>query len=1060
MKNIKWKNGLIIASMCFTFGWISSAADQGLGDMMFVAGTVKTLPGGAERAWLQWMATDNALLKNRTMDVYWKLGEADSSNTFSLKGQVQQLTDPRAIALLLKHGEAMGENISRLTMAIDSLYAGSHPAGTLTLSEKLAALVSGSQADLELYNNLVFIGRAHPAVAMIIGQAFSCEIPDSSYSTFEVRDHKTAEVIGRITLRAGVPTILPAPGPLVQIQNESPKGNLNVRLSWDIPVPLKRLSLLQFGYNIYRMPKAFAEDPSRRYDLHPPSYAQLSTVLANPEVVKVNRMPIVIDPALATPESYYFIDDNQWESGGSKFVDGAQYYYFVSALDLLGRDGEWSQGLLASPYDRMAPTVPHGLRARAISGYDPATKEKQQWIEISWKNTTNNADVAAYYVYRHNSISDMQSNAVYAVSNRLSTAIIPIPGAKRMTFEDHSLGTNDYSRTYWYTVRAMDASAGGGNLSGNSAPVFAVLRDWEGPAISPGAHAVLNVKSMNIDPHQTQSPVALSDPFNILLSCTRSSFEIKWVEFSYYAGNYQGLGSETNAVSLGRYYFQEGSNQFSKAFSINPLLEHATFFARIGAGRLVSEWRWNHETIPSLSKYGKELPFQGIISSSSRMVSGFDPLNPVVHDWGNLAEIAVPLIVIPGSKDAESCRVYRRVDNARRTLIYQGNMPEDLHELSVTNYMGGTVNGGKVCYYYQLFDEHGNPSPVEPICCFLVEPRIDLPIPILNKIKPTGSATNAPNMKLNWFCTTPGVERFEIAVAVKDGSLLTSVGDLQLHGGLTNTMNLVVGGVTNLYRVGFYQTGRVGTTFGTSGSPQFQQEGTVVLEQNYYVMVRAIGTVGTKGGWSQLKPFRWHTVSTQGPQVPWPTRSLPIVQRDLFHVDLAPLFLISTNLVGDSVAPVGIKIGEIPASISFERIIDSQGSGTEKDKLRVYQFTDNYNLDDFIFENAAVTGASIFPCVLYRYQMTNELYRNVSGDVAQVSPLMEGMAYGKLNDRTTLYDPFIYITRPISGGNWGIYLVDTQPVIRGAKYKYLIMHFDENTKEPERIIPAGTVTIP
>jgi len=72
---------------------------------------------------------------------------------------------------------------------------------------------------------------------------------------------------------------------------------------------------------------------------------------------------------------------------------------------------------------------------------------------------------------------------------------------------------------------------------------------------------------------------------------------------------------------------------------------------------------------------------------------------------------------------------------------------------------------------------------------------------------------------------------------------------------------------------------------------------------------------------------------------------------------------------------------------------------------------------------------------------------------------MEEIAYGTNATSVTVYDPFIGITRKDSG-NWGVYLIDTQPVVRGAKYQYLLMRFDENTKELDRIIPAGTVTIP
>ena len=581
MKKMNWKTGWMVALAALVLAPpMGQAQDQGLGDMMFTAGTTTTLDGGSEQAWLQWMATDGALLKGRAMDIYLKVGDASSGNSFALKGMAQQVTDPRAIALLLARGEALGENLVNLEGAVDSLYSGAEPVGTLSLSEKLAALVSGSQADSELYNNLIFMGRAHPAVSMVIGQGFSCEIPSSGYSTFEVRDHNTSEIIGRITLLAGSPEVLPAPGPLLQLMEESPMGHLNVRLRWDIPTALRKVSLLQFGYNLYRMPKIYAEDPARRFDLTPPTHGAMAGLVDGTNVVKVNRMPIVVDAATAAVDAYFTIDDNNWDRGGSQFPDGAQYYYFLTALDLLGRDGEVSDGLLASPYDRMAPGVPHGLKARAVSGYNVATKVRSQWIDLSWDHNSSDTDVAAYYVYRHVSIADMQSNAVYAVSNRISGAIIPGAGETRIHYEDRSLGSNEWTTTYWYTVRSEDNSAGGGNLSGNSAPAYGVLRDWIGPDPATGAGVNIQVESLtcafdHIDEFE-------AGYFKLACSRPAPASAIQWAEFSFYESSYQGVGSETNATVIGRYYFGETNLLASVIRRFNPKATY-TIFCRVGS---------------------------------------------------------------------------------------------------------------------------------------------------------------------------------------------------------------------------------------------------------------------------------------------------------------------------------------------------------------------------------------------------------------------------------------------------------------------------------------------
>ena len=1045
MKKMKSRCGWIaLWAGLALFPPMAQAQDQGLGDMMFTAGTVKTVDGGDEWAWLQWMATDTAQIKGRTMDIYWKSGDATSANAFALKGTARQVTDPRSIALLLARGERLGENLANLEGAVDSLYSGAEPAESLTPPEKLSALIEGSQDDSELYNNLVFMGRAHPAVSMAIGQGFACKIPGTGYSTFEVRDHNTSEIIGRITLQAGSPEVLPAPGPLLQIMDDSPMGNLNVRLRWDIPTALRKVSLLQFGYNLYRIPKAYAEDPARRYDLTPPAADAIAGLVDGTNVVKVNRMPIVVDAATAAADDYFVIDDNNWESGGEQFADGAQYYYFVSALDLLGRDGDLSDGLLASPFDRMAPGVPHGLRARAVSGYSGGARS--QWIELSWNHDINDPDVAAYYVYRYRSIAEMQSNAVYAVSNRLSGAIVPGPAETRIKYEDHSLGTNDWSTTYWYTVRSEDASAGGANLSGNSAPAFAVLRDWAGPP--PATGVVVNIQSVSLlCSFDYVGKPTLEAPDNILLSCTRpdKSSRIAWAEFSYYKGHYQGAGSETNAMPLGRYYFRGGERLVSQPFEVDIGIEdrYVTAFCRVGSedGK-VSNYALREQYVTD-----NELVFNG----EEQWLTGPVGTVPGPHIWGDYPNMNYPEITIPAVEGAVSYRLYRRVDGGPRTLISQGEMDEILGAF-ITDLTGGSVNGGQICYYYQLFDEHGNPGPMVKIYCFEVEPRVDLPTPILNPIDPTGTATAKPGLELNWFCTVPGVERFELAVALDDGELPPTFGTqaYALQGGQSNMLEVVVGGETNTMAFGFYRTGRAGTTFGVADSPQFTLEGAIDLDRDYTIMVRAVGTTGSLGGWSNVETFRWSTVPDMGPSVPWPARPLPVVQEAEFHADLVAEFLDESsyrNMAG--ISRVGIRIGELPAN-----------AHPDQRKLYEIQFSKVFDPMDYLYTNAYNNVETVMPCVLYRYQVANSLYLQVSGDVAQVSPLMENIAYG-VNPSTTVYDPFIAISRVTDSGDpWGIYLVDTQPVVRGATYQYLLMRFDEETKELDRIIPAGTVTIP
>lgn len=329
---------------------------------------------------------------------------------------------------------------------------------------------------------------------------------------------------------------------------------------------------------------------------------------------------------------------------------------------------------------------------------------------------------------------------------------------------------------------------------------------------------------------------------------------------------------------------------------------------------------------------------------------------------------------------------------------------------------------------------------------------MDLPIPILRTINPTGSATGSPGMELEWFCTTPGVERFELAVAIDEGEVLPTFGSYALQEGRTNVMEVVVDGTTNTLNFGFYRTGRVGTTFGTPGSPKFELDSSILLNRDYTVMVRAIGVTGGEGGWSSVETFRWNTVATEGPQVPWPARSMPLIQEALFHSKLQARYLNPKPYFRfGGLGSVGVQIGEIP-----ENLI-----GLKQGKAREIKLETLENPMNYLFPNASSPDQTTLPFVLYRYQVASAVFPQVSGDVVQVSPMMETIAYGtNVNNAATIYDPYVAVSREHDSGAWGLFVLDTQPVVRYATYQYLLVRFDEKTKEMDRIIPAGTVMIP
>jgi hypothetical protein len=101
------------------------------------------------------------------------------------------------------------------------------------------------------------------------------------------------------------------------------------------------------------------------------------------------------------------------------------------------------------------------------------------------------------------------------------------------------------------------------------------------------------------------------------------------------------------------------------------------------------------------------------------------------------------------------------------------------------------------------------------------------------------------------------------------------------------------------------------------------------------------------------------------------------------------------------------------------------------------------------------------PAVLYRQQVANFFYPTVSGDVVQVSPLIENIFFsGTGPNYTYLNDPFFMLSLAGSGQNlyFDIVLKDTQPVVVGARYRYSFVRFKDNHEIAE-VLPLGEVEV-
>ena len=248
----------------------------------------------------------------------------------------------------------------------------------------------------------------------------------------------------------------------------------------------------------------------------------------------------------------------------------------------------------------------------------------------------------------------------------------------------------------------------------------------------------------------------------------------------------------------------------------------------------------------------------------------------------------------------------------------------------------------------------------------------------------------------------------------------------------------------------------------------------------YTVAVRAVSASSSVGDLSNVRSGTWVEESPVTASVPWPARPLPAKLEPLFY-HLGPsepasvLSLAASTAVEAKVLTiadtgdfdgVGVSIGRL-VSVSRPQTDGQGGTSTfASDRL-----DPNRGIYRVAIEDSGGTG--LFPCALYRHRVADAADPGVKNDMVQVSPLMQSVAYGFIDGtgnanaagiNTRIYDPFIRLSYAgQSGGKtvMSMFLTDTLPVVSGATYRYVLVRFDKESKEPKDIIPVvNPVTVP
>ena len=1066
-------------------------AQQGIGDIVYTVGTTTRDASGRDWAYLLWQSTTPNLLTGRVFAVYAKPGNYSNAAPYVRQSVVRLQTDERLIAPLLGRSVNIGQDLTRLQLDMEQIFGALMPSNSIDQALRLSAVIRGSLSDPSRYQNLILLARNHPGVSLCLGQA-AAEMIGPGLTTFEIRAYdpgtdKDMAVIGRISVQAGAPTILPPPGPPVVVPDPSPRGDLNVKLRWGSPDDLRRLSLVQFGFNVFRVTEAQAL-ASNWNAVVPPPWALGNLAASRPATVKrVNRVPIIPSRQFTLADAMLVVapgdtntmfiadDDGRYKTNyiNYGFTNGARYYYYVTARDVLGRDGYVSAGTLATVCDRMPPVPPDGVAVANDYTYVGGTAH--QALRINWNQSTNfhwifttNAStgqilsnksetIVNYWIYRWSSVTQMNYLSGN-ISNHLIGVVSHLPGLLTNGMVDNGLGAPsapaDYGKTWWYTVRAGDAGACGQNLSANSGPVFGVLRLRDALPAPTGGIQINCVKPwVN---YTTVTPPIVGSPntnyFMYELICQRHDPRVEWAEFLEYDS------VNTNGVYLGRQFFNAKDVTLQwYGFDFAGKQGPPVFWCRVGAnnGKIssyaISPTMPRAETRQYYFRVFFDAGMQSVTAvPEDRECWAHDPRDPT----GVFTNVVISLNPPPGS-NAKEYRIYRRVDDGPLILTCQGRLT-NLVDIVACMDDSPPVNGGKVCYFAQVFDEHGNNSPLVSLGCIQTAPTVDLPVPVLNPIVPLGH-TNDPRMNLAWFCAPYGVERFEVWIGALPADPDTNNYHLSTSLAYSNwppsTIAVTNKGINTNFNFYIFRTPHVGTGFGGGGA-QFVIPASITIGKTYAVFVKAMGPDGSVGKPSKIETFLW--APTNGPiiEVPWPARSLPATNTGYFglavYLDPSyPYTQFKSTVAGNAVL---VGIGHVSSRVLVN------------EKLRVFQTLGLYNPNDWIGTNAA--GTPVFPAALYRYQTTNANFPTVSGDMIQVSPLMEQIAYGTnapgQSAATILYDPFMtatYLADGVGGNYVYLWLRDTQPQISGASYKYVLMRFNDN-REVEQSIPTNEATVP